>query len=86
MGSSNRPKTSGKRSISTVQLTRQMSDVISLREKVAQAELAAHVYGRTPDQDARKAQPRPSRVIEGKAGAVASPRDQREKHGPAAIV
>lgn len=67
MGSSNRPKTSGKRSISTVQLTQQMSDVISLREKVAQAELAAHVYGRTLDQDARKAQPRSSRVMHGPA-------------------
>jgi hypothetical protein len=46
MGSSDRSKTStsSRRSILTVQLARQMSEVISLREKVTQAELAAQVY------------------------------------------
>jgi len=30
-----------------------MSEVISLREKVAQAELAAHLYGRTFDRNGK---------------------------------
>jgi hypothetical protein len=34
-----------------------MSQVISLREKVAQAELAAHVYGRTLEQNDEKTPP-----------------------------
>jgi hypothetical protein len=59
MGSSNPPETfkSGRRSISEAQLVRQMSEVISLREKVAQAELAAHLYGRTPEQNDEKSPP-----------------------------
>ena len=60
MGSSDRSKTStsSRRSILTVQLARQMSEVISLREKVAQAELAAHLYGQTPDQGGEEAAPK----------------------------
>jgi hypothetical protein len=56
MGSSKTPKTniSGRRSISSARLTQQMSEVISLREKVAQAELAAHLYGRTFDQNGKE--------------------------------
>jgi hypothetical protein len=38
--------------ITQAQLTRQMSEVISLREKVAQAELAAQCYGITAVQHA----------------------------------
>ena len=59
MGSSNPPETfkSGRRSISKARLARQMSQVISLREKVAQAELAAHVYGRTLEQNDEKTPP-----------------------------
>jgi len=38
------------RLVSQDQLTKQMSDVISLREKVAQAELAAHAFGITAAQ------------------------------------
>ena len=41
----------GGKSISQAGLTRKMSEVISLREKVAQAELAAHLYGRNPGQN-----------------------------------
>ncbi len=38
-------KPADQRVVTQDKLTRQMSDVISLREKVAQAELAAHLYG-----------------------------------------
>ena len=54
MGSSSKPPktfTSDNCSISEAKLTRQMSDVISLRGKVAQAELAAQLYGLTLDQN-----------------------------------
>ena len=56
MGSSNPPETftSDKNSISKAQLIRQMSEVISLREKVAQAELAARLYGPTLDQNGKE--------------------------------
>ena len=52
MGSAKPPKTrtSGQRPISRERLLRKMSEVISLREKVAQAELAAHLYSLTPGQ------------------------------------
>ena len=52
MGSAKPPKTStsGRRSISSARLLQKMSEVISLREKVAQAELAAHLYGQTLGQ------------------------------------
>jgi hypothetical protein len=48
MGSSQTPKTKfdSRRSISNAQLYQTMSELISLREKVAQAELAAQVPGR----------------------------------------
>jgi hypothetical protein len=60
MGSSNPPETfkSGRRSISEAQLLRQMSEVISLREKVAQAELAARTFGQTLDQGGEEAPPK----------------------------
>ena len=59
MGSSKPPKTftSDRGSISEAQLMRQMSEVISLREKVAQAELAAHLYGLTLEQNDEKPSP-----------------------------
>jgi hypothetical protein len=49
MASSNPPEIFefGRRSISEAQLLRQMSEVISLREKVAQAKLAAREYSQT---------------------------------------
>jgi hypothetical protein len=51
MGSSETPKTKfdSRRSISNAQLYQTMSELISLREKVAQAELAGHVPGRPKD-------------------------------------
>jgi hypothetical protein len=59
MGSSNPPETfiSDRSSISKAKLIRQMSEVISLREKVAQAELAARSYGLTIDQSGEEAAP-----------------------------
>ena len=39
--------TSGRRPISRVKLLQKMSELISLREKVAQAELVAQLYGVT---------------------------------------
>ena len=42
--------TSSRHQISREQLFQKMSEVISLREKVAQAELAAHLYGQTLGQ------------------------------------
>jgi hypothetical protein len=59
MGSPSNPAetfNSGRRSISEAQLLRQMSEVISLREKVAQAELAARAHGTT--QDGEQAPPK----------------------------
>jgi hypothetical protein len=52
MGSAKPPKTStsGRRPISRERLLQKMSELISLREKVAQAELAAHLYSLTPGQ------------------------------------
>jgi hypothetical protein len=60
LASSNRPEAfkSGGRSISEAQLLRQMSEIISLREKVAQAELASHAYGQTLDQGGEEAPPK----------------------------
>jgi hypothetical protein len=58
MGSSNPPETfTSDSSISKAKLIRQMSEVISLREKVAQAELAARVYGLSLDQSGEEAPP-----------------------------
>jgi len=42
--------------VSQDQLAKQMSDVISLRERVAQAELAAHLYGITAAQNGEVAE------------------------------
>ena len=42
--------TSSRNQISREQLFQKMSEVISLREKVAQAELAAHLYGQALGQ------------------------------------
>jgi hypothetical protein len=52
MGSSETPKTKfdSRRSISNAQLYQTMSELISLREQVAQAELAAHVGRPTRDE------------------------------------
>jgi hypothetical protein len=52
MESAKPPKTStsDRRLISRERLLQKMSEVISLREKVAQAELAAHLYSLTPGQ------------------------------------
>ena len=49
MGSAKPPKSfaSSRRPISSEKLLQKMSEIISLREKVAQAELAAHLYGLT---------------------------------------
>ena len=59
MGSSAPPKnfSSDDSSISHARLVRQLSEVISLREKVAQAELAAHLYGLTLEQNDEKPSP-----------------------------
>ena len=59
MGSSAPPKnfSSDSSSISHARLVRQMSEVISLREKVAQAELAARLYGPTLDQNGKEPPP-----------------------------
>ena len=59
MGSSKPPETfkSGKHSISKAQLIRQMSEVISLREKVAQAELEAQLYDPALNQSGEEAAP-----------------------------
>jgi hypothetical protein len=56
MGSAKPPKTStsDRRSISSARLLQKMSEVISLREKVAQAELAAHLYSLTPGQSSEE--------------------------------
>jgi hypothetical protein len=53
MGNSKRrtPDTSSRRLISAEWLRRQMSEVISLREKVAQAELSTHRYGPANKED-----------------------------------
>jgi hypothetical protein len=40
-----RPSTASRRPFPHERLLQKMSEVISLREKVAQAELAAHLYG-----------------------------------------
>jgi hypothetical protein len=51
MGSSSKPPktfTSDNCSISEAKLTRQMSEVISLREKVAHLELTAHLQDEKP--------------------------------------
>ena len=52
MGSAKPPKTSAasRRPISLEELLQKMSEVISLREKVAQAELAAHLHELTLGQ------------------------------------
>ena len=42
--------TSSRRPISRKELFQKMSEIISLREKVAQAELAAHLYGQSLGQ------------------------------------
>ena len=49
MGSAKLRKTGtpSRHRISREELFQKMSEVISLREKVAQAELAAHLYGQT---------------------------------------
>jgi hypothetical protein len=54
--SAKRPKTgaSRRRSTSSEKLLQKMSEVISLREKVAQAELAAHLYGLTLRQNGKE--------------------------------
>ena len=59
MGSSAPPKnfSSDSSSFSHARLVRQMSEVISLRAKVAQAELAAHLYGLTLEQNDEKPSP-----------------------------
>jgi hypothetical protein len=53
MGSAKPPKTttSSQHPISQERLMQKMSEVISLREKVAQAELAAQLYGLIPGQN-----------------------------------
>jgi hypothetical protein len=53
MGSARLQKTStsSRRPISRERLLQKMSEVISLREKVAQAELVAHLYGLPPGQN-----------------------------------
>lgn len=48
-------KPADQRTVSQDELTRQMSEVISLREKVAQAELAMHLYGITSPVGGEKA-------------------------------
>ena len=57
-------KPTDQRLVSQDQLTKLMSDVISLREKVAQAELAAHAFGITAAQnfEAIRKQHRQARV------------------------
>ena len=50
-------KPADQRVVTQDQLTRQMSEVISLREKVAQAELAAHAYGIAGAQNGEIARP-----------------------------
>jgi hypothetical protein len=52
MGSAepHKTSTSSRHRISREELFQKMSEVISLREKVAQAELAAHLYGQTLGQ------------------------------------
>ena len=52
MGSAKLQKTStsSRHQISREELFQKMSEVISLREKVAQAELAAHLYGQSLGQ------------------------------------
>jgi hypothetical protein len=56
MRSSKPPKTSkpGKGAISQRLLVQKMSEVISLREKVAQAELAARIFGQAFDRSAEE--------------------------------
>jgi hypothetical protein len=53
MGSAKPRKTraASRRAISREELLQKMSEVISLRERVAQAELAAHLYGLTLGQN-----------------------------------
>ena len=57
--SSNSPETfkAGRRSISEARLLRQMSEVISLREQVAQVELAALASSQARDQGSGEAPP-----------------------------
>ena len=52
MGSAKLRKTStpSRHRISREELFQKMSEVISLRERVAQAEIAAHLYGQTLGQ------------------------------------
>ncbi len=56
MGSEKPPKpsTASRHPISRERLLQKMSEVISLREKVAQAELAAHLYSLTLGQNAEE--------------------------------